>query len=230
MNHPPSNVFDLPELRGKTRVFRDRIHAGEVLGRMLNPYRDSGALLLAVPAGGLPVAEAVRKVTGLELDVAVVSKVTLPWNTEAGYGAVAFDGTVRLNPAVLAYARLSRDQIEEGTERTLRKVNRRVRLLRGAKPFPEIQDRTAILIDDGLASGFTMMVAVASVKTAGAGVIAVAVPTGHREAVLKIASRVDALFCPNIRSGMSFAVADAYEFWYDVPDDELLAILKKGAG
>ena len=230
MNHPLENVFDLPDLRGKNRVFRDRGHAGEILGRMLQPYRDSGALLLAVPAGGLPVAEAIRQSTGLAFDVAVVSKVTLPWNTEAGYGAVAFDGTVRFNPAVLAYAELSQSQIEEGKEKTLRKVKRRVQLLRGGKPFPELQDRSVILIDDGLASGFTMMVAVESVKNAGAGVIAVAVPTGHREAVLKIASQVDALFCPNIRSGISFAVADAYEFWYDVPDDELLTILKNQEG
>jgi len=230
MNHPPSNVFDLPELRGKTRVFRDRVHAGEVLGRMLNPYRDSGALLLAVPAGGLPVAQAVRQSTGLTLDVAVVSKITLPWNTEAGYGAVAFDGTVRLNPSAIAYAELSQSQIEEGKEKTLRKVKGRARLLRGGRPFPELQDRPVILIDDGLASGFTMMVAVEFVKKAGAGVIVVAVPTGHREAVINIASQVSALFCPNIRSGMSFAVADAYEFWYDVPDDELLFILKNQEG
>ena len=226
MNHPPENVFDLPDLRGKTRVFRDRVHAGEVLGRILQPYRDSDALLLAVPAGGLPVAEAIRQTTGLALDVVVVSKITLPWNTEAGYGAVAFDGTVRLNPAALASTGLSQSQIEEGKEKTLRKVKRRVQLLRGEKPFPELQDHSVILIDDGLASGSTLMVAVESLKRAGAGVIAVAVPTGHRDAVLKIASQVDALFCPNIRSGISFAVADAYEFWYDVSDDELLAILK----
>ena len=227
MGRHPDNIFDLAELRGKTRVFRDRSHAGELLGRMLQSYRKSGALLLAIPAGGLPVAEAVRQSLGLALDVAVVSKITLPWNSEAGYGAVAFDGTVRLNPAVLTHVDLSQSQIEEGKEKTLRKVMRRVRLLRGERPFPELKDRTVVLIDDGLASGFTMMVAVETVKKAGAGVIAVAVPTGHRGAVSTIASQVNALFCPNIRSGMSFAVADAYNFWYDVPDDELLAILKK---
>jgi len=230
MNDLPENVFDLPDLREKTRVFRDRVHAGEILGRMLQSYRNSGVLLLAVPAGGLPVAAAIRQSTALALDVAVVSKITFPWNTEAGYGAVAFDGTVQLNPAALAFAELSQSQIKAGKEKTLQKVRQRVRLLRGGKPFPELQNGSVILIDDGLASGFTMKVAVESVKNAGAGVIAVAVPTGHRETVLKIASLVDALFCPNIRSGMSFAVADAYEFWYDLPDDELLAILKNQAG
>jgi predicted phosphoribosyltransferase len=229
MNYLPENVFDLPDRREKTRVFRDRVHAGEILGRMLQSYRDSGALLLAVPAGGLPVAAAIRQSIGLALDVAVVSKITLPWNTEAGYGAVAFDGTVRLNPAVLAYAELSQSQIQAGKEKTLQKVRQRVQLLRGGKPFPELRNGSVILIDDGLASGFTMKVAVESVKNAGAGNIAVAVPTGHRESVLKIASLVDALFCPNIRSGISFAVADAYEHWHDVPDGELLAILKNQA-
>ncbi|MEW6672786.1 MAG: phosphoribosyltransferase family protein [Thermodesulfobacteriota bacterium] len=230
MNHPIHNVFDRPDLRGKTRVFRDRRHAGEILGRMLQPLRHSGALMLAVPAGGLPVADAVRLGTGLPLDVAVVSKITLPWNTEAGYGAVAFDGTVRLNPAVLTYAELSQSQIEDGKATTLRKVRRRVRLLRGGKPFPEMLKRAVVLVDDGLASGFTMLVAVESVKNAGAGAVTVAVPTGHRDAILKIASQVDALYCPNIRSGMSFAVADAYERWHDVTDEELLAVLKNQGG
>ena len=82
-----------------------------------------------------------------------------------------------------------------------------------------------ILVDDGLASGFTMRVAVESIRKAGASSITVAVPTGHLESVRNIAANVDQIFCPNIRSGMSFAVADAYGHWSDVTEDELMQIL-----
>jgi putative phosphoribosyl transferase len=226
MKNMPKNVLDLQELREKTQVFQDRAQAGEVLCGMLQSYQAADGLLLGIPAGGLPVADAIRQKLALEMDVAVVSKITLPWNTEAGYGAVSFNETVRLNQKMLAHAGLSESQIQQGTAKTLQKVRRRIKLLRGERPFPELHQRPVILVDDGLASGFTMLVAVESVQKAGAGKIAVAVPTGHQYAVQKIAGQVNEVFCPNVRSGMSFAVADAYQRWSDVTEKELLEILQ----
>ena len=224
------NVFDLPEMREKIHVFADRKHAGQILGDMLLSFRESDAVLLGIPAGGLPVAVVIQKKIGIELDVAVVSKITLPWNTEAGYGAIAFDGTCRLNEAMLAHISLGEDQIQEGKVNTLKKVNRRVKYLRGDKPFPELIDRAVLLVDDGLASGFTLLVAAEAVKKSGAASITVAVPTGHLESIQKIVEKVDAVYCPNIRSGMRFAVADAYEYWSDVSEEELPGLLKEGRG
>jgi putative phosphoribosyl transferase len=224
----PGNVFDLPNMREKIHVFSDRNHAGEILADMLRDFRQSNAVLLGIPAGGLPVAVVIQEQIGIEFDVAVVSKITLPWNPEAGYGAIAFDGTIRLNEAMLAHIRLSRRQIQEGKDRTLRKVNRRVRNLRGDRPLPELTKREVLLVDDGLASGFTLRVAVEAVKKAGAASVTVAVPTGHLESVQKIGEQVDAVYCPNIRSGVRFAVADAYEYWSDVTEKELLDLLKSG--
>lgn len=224
----PENVFDLPHMREQIHVFTDRKHAGEILGDMLQAFQESNAILLGIPAGGLPVAVVIQEKTGIELDVAVVSKITLPWNTEAGYGAVAFDGTVRLNEAMLAHIRLSEEQIKAGKENTLNKVKRRVKILRGDRPFPDLTERPVLLVDDGLASGFTLLVAVDSVKKAGAASITVAVPTAHRESIHRIVEHVDAVYCPNIRSGMSFAVADAYIQWSDVAEAELLDLLKEG--
>lgn len=223
----PDTVIDRPDMREKIHVFADREHAGEILGGMLQAFRGSNALLLGIPAGGLPVAMVVREKTGMELDVAVVSKITLPWNTEAGYGAVAFDGTVRLNAAMLAHTRLSEKQILAGKENTLNKVKRRVKIFRADRPFPNLTGRPVLLVDDGLASGFTLQVAVDAVKKTGAASITVAVPTGHLESIQRIIERVDAVYCPNIRSGMRFAVADAYEYWSDVTEEELLVLLKE---
>jgi predicted phosphoribosyltransferase len=226
----PENVFDLPDMREKIQVFADRKHAGRILGDMLRSFRGSNGILLAIPAGGLPVAVAVQQKIGLELEVAVVSKITLPWNTEAGYGAVAFDGTIRLNEAMLAHLHLGEDQIQEGQTNTLKKVNRRVKRLRGDKPFPELIDRPVVLVDDGLASGFTLLVAVEAVRKAGAASMTVAVPTGHLESINRVVEQVEAIYCPNIRSGMRFAVADAYQCWSDVTEEELLKLLNKGGG
>ncbi len=105
------NVFDLPEMHEKVKVFADRKHAGKILGDMLLSFRESNGILLGIPAGGLPVAVSVQQIIGLELEVAVVNKITLPWNMEAGYGAVAFDGTNRLNEVMLAHVYLGEDQI-----------------------------------------------------------------------------------------------------------------------
>ena len=222
---PEEKVFDLPELRGKTAVFRDRAEAGRILASMLAAYRGTDAVVFAIPAGGVPVGAVLARELGLPLEVAVVSKITLPWNTEAGYGAVAFDGTVRLNEELVSYYGLTKEEIEEGTAKTAQKVARRVQAFRGGRPLPELKGRPVILVDDGLASGFTMLTAVAAMRKAGADKVIIAVPTGHFGAIERVAPCVEAVYCANIRSGWRFAVADAYEEWSDVSEEEVKRIL-----
>ena len=163
-----SNIIDLPELREQTHVFKDRIHAGQVLAKMLAAHDTQDGIILAIPAGGVPVGVVMAEKTGLDFDLAVVSKITLPWNTEAGYGAVAFDGTVKLNKDMLRRISLTAEEVKQGIQKTTAKVARRVTKLRGAQPLPDFGNRSAILVDDGLASGFTMRVAVAALRNAGA--------------------------------------------------------------
>jgi predicted phosphoribosyltransferase len=221
------NIYDLPELRDRIEVFRDRIHAGQMLAEMLPAFDQKGSIVLGIPAGGVPVAAEIAKKLGLAFDVAVVSKITLPWNTEAGYGAIAFDGTKRLNKKMLPHLGMTETEIQTGIEKTRAKVFERVASLRGEKPLPELSQKNIIVVDDGLASGFTMQVAVEALGKAGAEHITVAVPTGHRATVEKIAKIVEALYCPNIRSGRRFAVADAYKNWSDVIEEEVSEIIKK---
>jgi len=222
-----SHIIDLPELREQTHVFQDRTHAGQVLSRMLTDNDKQAGIILAVPAGGVPVGVVMAEKTGLDFDVAVVSKITLPWNTEAGYGAVAFDGTVKLNKDLLRRVNLTAEEVKKGIEKTTAKVARRVKKLRGRHPFPELGNRCAILVDDGLASGFTMRVAVTALRSAGAGRIVVAVPTGHRQSPEMIANEVETLYCANIRGGFSYAVASAYQHWSDVAEEDVVKILQQ---
>ena len=219
------NVVDLPELRDRIAVFRDRAHGGEILARMLRECSDGDATIMAIPAGGVPVAKVMAERLNLSLNLAVVSKITLPWNTEVGYGAVAYDGTVRLNDNLVARLRLTQEQVREGIYKTLKKVAERVKNFGSLGILPGFSAQQSILVDDGLASGFTMLVAIEALKRAGVGSVNVAVPTGHESSIERIASEVDVLYCANIRSGFSFAVADAYVEWSDVGEDEVATLL-----
>jgi predicted phosphoribosyltransferase len=221
-----SRIFDLPEMRNRGRVFRDRTQAGVVLAGMLEQHRGTDTLILAIPAGGVPVAAEIASLLGLALDLAVVSKITLPWNTESGYGAVAFDSTVRLNRDLIAALGLSETVVQTGIARTKEKVAHRVNQLFGDRRLPDVTRHGVILVDDGLASGFTMQTAVDALHHLEADKVSIAVPTGHAEAVARIAAKVDSLYCPNIRQGMSFAVADAYEHWTDVSETTVAAIMQ----
>ena len=224
----PVGIHEIAELRDRRDVFRDRDEAG---ARLASPVRELGlgdAVICAIPAGGVPVAIALARELGLPLDVAAVSKITLPWNTEAGYGAVGFDGTVRVNDALVKQVGLLPSQVEEGKAATRRKVERRARRFRAdAGAAPDVRGRTAVLVDDGLASGFTMRVAVEAVRNAGASVVVIAAPTGHLRAVEQLGEEVDEIVCANIRGGDSFAVADAYERWTDVPEIVALEALER---
>ena len=226
-NRLPQNVVDIPELRDEVYAFVDRADAGSTLAIMLKTYENTDAVVLAVPAGGVPVGAVIAQDLSLTLDVLVVSKITLPWNTEAGYGAVAFDGTVRLNERLLPGLGLREDEIHYGIEETKNKVTRRFANLRGGKPLPDLSKRPVIVVDDGLASGFTLVVGVEALRKAGASQIMVAVPTGHRNSVQMMADRVEAVYCGNIRHGWSFAVADAYRSWSDVTDEEVMNVLRQ---
>jgi predicted phosphoribosyltransferase len=223
----PAHIFDLPAIRNRVGVFRDRAHAGESLISLLPAFKAAQATLLAIPAGGVPVAQPLVERLVLPFDLAVVSKITLPWNSEVGYGAVAFDGSVRLNEALLEAAMLTPGQVDEGIRKTRDKVAARWRRLRGERPWPDLAQCTAILVDDGVASGFTMAVAVAALRNRGARQVIVAVPTGHADALVDLAAQADAVYCANVRPGPRFAVADAYEHWTDVGDEELTAMVAK---
>lgn len=219
-------IEELPELRDLTGVFKDRTHAARELARLLEPARVRGMLVLAIPAGGLEVGAGVAGALGLELEAAVVSKITLPRNTEVGYGAVAFDGTVLLNDPVIRGAALTQAEVEQGIRQTREKVARRVRRFRAGGLERRIARRGVILVDDGLASGFTMRTAVEAARKAGAGPVCVAVPTGHADAVRALAAVAGTVLCANVRGGFAFAVADAYMEWRDVPEEEAARILQ----
>ena len=223
-----AKIIEEPALRERLHVFRDRFQAGSLLAQKLQEYcGKENVIVLAIPAGGVPVGYKVAKELGVPMDVVIVRKAQIPWNTEAGFGAVTWDGETVLNEPLVDQLGLTREEIEESISKTKRNIQERLRKFRGDKPMPQLRDKVVILVDDGLASGFTMLAAARSVRKSIPKNIVVAVPTASLGAIELLMPEVDKITCLNIRSGSSFAVADAYENWYDLTNEEVLKILKK---
>jgi putative phosphoribosyl transferase len=221
-----AKIIEEPTLRERVQVFRDRFQAGKLLAEKLREYyREENVIVLAIPAGGVPVGNMIAKELVVPMDVVIVRKAQIPWNTEAGFGAVTWDGETVLNEPLVEQLGLTNEELEESISKTKRNIQERLRKFRGDKPLPQLRDKVIILVDDGLASGFTMLATARSARKRQPKKIIVAVPTASLGAVELLMFEVDEIVCLNIRSGSSFAVADAYENWYDLTDEDVLKIL-----
>jgi predicted phosphoribosyltransferase len=226
-----SKIHDVPDLRNRAPVFQDREEVGEILARMLRDYQGSRALVLAIPRGALVIGAVIARKLDLALDTVVVAKITPPWNPEFGFGGVAWEGTVWLDQTLVPRLGLRAEEIEQAIWRASDKVEQRSRVLRGERPFPPLAGRTVIVVDDGLATGSTMRVAVQALRKAGASELVAAVGTGHHEALWSLAQEVEAVYCPNLRETRSFAaVGEAYRNFDQVEDEEAARILREFAG
>lgn len=222
-----ARLHEIKENRNRQFVFKNRNEAGKVLGLMLAPeYGDAkDVMVLAIPSGGVPVALAVRERLKCAFDLVIVRKVQIPGNPEAGFGAVTQEGSVFLNEKLLSELRLTPDQIEKETKKVEAELDTRNQLFRGGKPFPDLKHKRVILVDDGLASGYTMMASLFEVRKKAAAEVAVAVPTAPLGSIRRIENAADDIYCANIREGPFFAVAGAYEDWYDLSQEEVLNLL-----
>ncbi|MDD1673760.1 MAG: phosphoribosyltransferase [Methanomicrobiales archaeon] len=216
------------QLRDRTGVFRNRNDAGEQLSLFLRTHCTlENSVICSIPAGGIPIGVILALALDARLMLAVVRKIQIPWNTESGFGAVTWDGHTLINEDLVRKLHLSRAEISEATESAKANVNERIRKFSGSLTIPQITGRTVVLTDDGLASGYTMRAACIALLRQNPSTLMVAVPTGSSSAVQLVAEVVDNLICLNIRSGSSFAVADAYRSWHDLTDDEVHAQLEQ---
>jgi predicted phosphoribosyltransferase len=216
-------ILDNPQLREKRFVFADRHDAGRQLGALLKTVPDLfDPVVLAIPAGGVPVGREVAQAFSARLSLAIVRKIRIPGNTESGFGAVTWDGQVVINEELLAALRLSTREVEHAVAETRENVRERIGRFMADKTIPFLKGKTVILTDDGLASGYTMLAAIQSIRQKNPSRIVIAVPTASLSAAQRVALHADLVVSPNIRSSRMFAVADAYEDWYDLNDDEVL--------
>jgi len=213
-------------LRNQVEVFRDRYEAGRALGKELMHCKDADAIVLAIPSGGVPVASAIARATGLPMDLAIVRKLQIPGNPEAGFGALSPDGETVLNGSLVKGLRLTPVQIREQIDKTRRVMEQRSLRFRRARPYPELKDKYVIIVDDGLASGYTMIAAIRWVKKMVPKKVIVTVPTGSERTIERTLREVDEIICLNVRSGFPYAVGGAYRSWYDLGDEEVLKLIR----
>ena len=220
-----AKLIEKVELHNMTGVFADRRDAGNQLAVMLRDTVGPGALVLAIPSGGVPVGLAVAEPLTLDFDLVLVRKVQIPWNTEAGFGAVNMDEDLLTNKPLLSMLNLSSEQVKRQAQTAMATIKERGRKFRQNRTFPHINAREIILVDDGLASGYTMRAAITYIRKRNPGPITVAVPTGSAATVKMLLNEVDRICCLNIRELYPFAVASAYRNWYDLNDDDVLRLI-----
>jgi putative phosphoribosyl transferase len=205
-------------------MFRDRKDAGARLARALEDYRDQDVLVLAIPRGGVQVGYEVARYLDSDFSIVITRKLPFPDNPEAGFGAIAEDGSRFIFWD--AARSLPLPVVERIAEQQKGEIKRRIRVLRGGGPLPEIADRTVILVDDGIAMGSTMRASIQLCKKQGAGKIVVATPVAGRRVAEEIESMVDRVVVLTTPSYFR-AVAQVYQDWYDVPDAEVLEIMEQ---
>ncbi len=212
--------------RNKIHVFRDRLHAGKLLAEKLT-FDIKNTMLLAIPSGGVPIGHTMSNTMGIDFDLILVRKLQIPWNTEAGFGAISWDGEIVLNESLIFHLGLTEDVIKKVIQETLNNIELRNRQFRDNEPFPNLDGKKVILVDDGLASGYTMLAAIKSVRKRNPKKIIVAIPTAPSSSIDSLINTVEEIVCLNIRSCGFFAVADAYVDWYDLTDEEVMGFLSK---
>jgi putative phosphoribosyl transferase len=206
-------------------AFRDRSDAGHALAEFVSPAPDPTALVLAVPRGGVPVASPLARRLGSRLDVAPVRKLPLPRWPEAGFGAVAIDGSTVLNEDLVQAYRLPISVIEQIKAETLDEVRRRAVAYRGTAEPPVCQCRDVVLVDDGLASGYTMLAAARMARENGAKSVTVCVPVSPRSSIERVKGVADKVWCLMAQEEAGFAVASFYEDFRDLSDDQVQTTL-----
>ena len=210
-----------------TRRFLDRTEAGTELAGMLARYRAKPkAVVLALPRGGVPVGYEVASALGLPLDVLVVRKLGMPSQPELAMGAVASGGAVVLNDDVVRYLPRGSDAVEQVKARELQELARREESYRGDRPALQMSGRTAIVVDDGLATGATMEAAVRALRSLDAERIVVAVPVASIEARERIAAVADEVLCLQTPSFFN-AVGQWYERFDQTEDQEVRELLAR---
>ena len=205
--------------------FRDRHDAGRALAQALAAWagRDD-VLVLGLPRGGVVVAFEVARALRAPLDVWVVRKLGLPDNPELALGAIARDGVRVLNDDVIGELAVPADVVEAVTAIEREELARRERAYRGDRPFPDLRGKTAILVDDGLATGSTMRVAVVSVRAASPAHVVVAVPVGAAVTCAGMGRLADEVVC--LRTPEPFrAVGIWYEDFAQTTDEEVRDLL-----
>ncbi|WP_159787702.1 phosphoribosyltransferase [Sodalinema gerasimenkoae] len=208
-----------------TPIFRDRLDAGQHLAELLMAYRQrQDVLVLGLPRGGVPVAAAVAEALEVELDLCLVRKLGFPNNPELAMGAMTWGGEIIRNPQVLGSSQISPEEFEAVVAQERRELERRAQRYRGDRPPLQVRDRMVILVDDGVATGATMLAAIASLESQSPRRLIVAVPLAAPSIVEVLRERVDEVICAATPHPFRY-LGLWYEQFFPTSDDEVCQLL-----
>ena len=203
-------------------IFENREEAGKLLGRLLSQYIEKlglspdDTIILAIPRGGVPIAYYISKETGIPFSLIVTKKIAMPSNPEAAIGAIAPDGTFMLSS--YAYY-LSDTQLEEAKKIALKEAIEKQR--KYLKREPDLKDKNVIIVDDGIATGYTAMVAGLYAKNKGARKVILAVPVCPEDSINRVKDIFDEVICYEKVDTPFFAVGAFYRDFHQVSDEEV---------
>lgn len=206
-------------------LFENRTDAGRQLAARLAEYKGRPVVVLAIPNGGVPVAAEIARALEAELDLVIVRKLPMPLRPESGFGALADDGSMIVSEELIKGQGITREQVNEQVGVVTGQIRQRSLLYRKDRQLVSLRGKTAIIVDDGLASGYTMLAAVESVKRRRAAEIVAAVPVSSSSALEKVEKAARVL---TMATGTEarFTVADYYRRWYDVTDRDVIKTLE----
>lgn len=204
--------------------YRDRGHASQVLAQHLSAYKDSNPIVLAIPRGGVPIAFGIAKALHCPLDLIMVKKIGAPRQPELAVGAVSEDGKPIFDDGLVKTLSLSTSYLKQAANQKIQEIQEQMRKFRGSKRAEEIRNRTVILVDDGIATGSTLIAAIQFLRLKKPRKIIVAAPVGAADTIERIQKITDAVVCP-LTPGDFMAVGLWYEEFDQVPDEEVVRLI-----
>ena len=209
-------------------TFEDRLEAGRKLGEALKGFRGKDVVVLGIPRGGVVVANEVAKALGAPLDIVVTRKIEAPGEPEFGLGAVTQEGDVLMDTQAAESVGASSDYLEDQIRKKKEEVNERMRKLRGDRPYPALEGRVVLVVDDGIATGSSVEAAVMSVRKRDPKEVVVAVPVAPREVVGSLSSGGTRVVCLETPAPF-FAIGEFYRDFAQVDDAEVIRILDESS-
>ena len=212
-------------VRGPVALFASRADAGRQLVDFIGPRWDPDAVVFGLPRGGLPVGRTLADALACLLRPVAVRKLPIPSDPEMGFGAVTADGTVRLNERIVKVFGISPSDVRDIVARVRVEVERRASIYPGGWPLPPLKGKRVWLVDDGLATGASMLAAVEMLLARSPASLAVTVPCAPADSLRQVADAADQTWCLAAQEQGSFAVASFYRDFHDLDDHEVLEAL-----